>query len=121
VLGYKEDYFIEAGFDAFVGKSYRSEEIVACLEQLLGVTLEGEAPAAAAQAAAEGPLALPAALALPLAPAIEAQSATRVSALLDELEEVGEAEHRLAQRLREQLRQYDMDAMLDFLEEVDRG
>jgi hypothetical protein len=34
---------------------------------------------------------------------------------------VGEAEHRLAQRLREQLRQYDMDAMLDFLEEVDRG
>lgn len=66
VLGYKEDYFIEAGFDAFVGKSYRSEEIVACLEQLLGVTLEGEAPAAAAQAAAEGPLALPAALALPL-------------------------------------------------------
>ena len=28
---------------------------------------------------------------------------------------------RLAERLREHLRQYDMDAMLDMLEEVDRG
>jgi hypothetical protein len=34
---------------------------------------------------------------------------------------LGETERRLADRLRDRFRQYDMDAMLDLLEEVDRG
>ena len=87
----------------------------------MGVVLE-EAPAEGDEPLAEeGSVALPAELAQPLRQAIEAQNATRVSSLLDQLEEVGEAERRLAGRLREQLRQYDMDAMLDLLEEIDRG
>ena len=122
VLGYGTDYFIELGFDAFVSKPYRSEEIAACLEQLLGVDLEEEEETPATEEEIEtGPVALSAALASALRQAIEAQNATRVSTLLDQLEEIGRAERRLAERLREQLRQYDMDTMLDLLEEVDRG
>ena len=83
--------------------------------------LEEEETPVADEGPEAGPVALPAALASALRQAIEAQNATRVSTLLDQLEEVGQGERRLVQRLREQLRQYDMDAMLDMLEEVDRG
>ena len=120
VLGYGADYFLQMGFDAFVGKPYRSEEIAACLEQLLEVVLEEETAPTASETPEEGPLALPADLAQPLRQAIEAQSATRISGLLDRLETEGDAEQRLAVRMRQHLRQYDMDALLNLLEEVER-
>ena len=121
VLGYGADYFLEMGFDAFIGKPYRNEQIAVCLEQLLGVVLEEETAAAENGESDEGPLALPVDLAQPLRQAIEAQSLTRISALLDQLETAGTAERRLAGRLRQRLRQYDMDALLDLLEEVEHG
>ena len=62
---------------------------------------------------------LPADLAQPLRQALAVQNATRVSALLDQLAAMGEGESRLADRLREPLRRYDMDAMLDLLQEID--
>ena len=118
VLGYNSEHFLELGFDAFVGKPYRSTEIARCLEKLLGVTLmaapDGEKPLAV-----EGPVVLSADMAQRLRQAIAVQNATQISALLDRLAAMGEGEHRLANRLREPLRRYDMDAMLDLLQEVD--
>ena len=120
VLGYGEEQFLRAGFDAFVGKPFRREQILNCLHQLLGVALEREAAAPEMiDAAVAGPYALPRALAQTLRETIEAQNATRVSDQLDQLETLGEGEQRLAGRLRELLRRYDMDGMLDLLNEVD--
>ena len=115
----QKEYFIDLGFDAFIGKPYRSAEIVECLASLLGVVLVEVAQGAKSPPAAEELIRLPADLAARLREAIEAQNVTRVSALLDELAALGEGEHRLAERLRESLRRYDMDAMLDSLPEVD--
>ncbi len=120
ILGYSREHFLELGFDAFVGKPYRSTEIADCLEGLLDVALVEVAPNAAEElSAAEGEMVLPANLAQPLREAIEEQNATQVSALLDQLAMLGAGERRLAERLREPLRRYDMDAMLDLLQEVD--
>jgi CheY-like chemotaxis protein len=121
VLGYDQEHFLGLGFDAFVGKPYRREEIAGCLERLLGVRLVAVAAAAPEERQAEVPLVLPGDLAQPLREAIAAQNATRVSALLDQLAALGEGERRLAERLREPLRRYDMDAMLELVQEVNGG
>ena len=122
VLGYGKEHFLELGFDAFVGKPYQRGEIAGCLEGLLGVALVEVAPdEEAGSPDGDGPLVLPAALAEPLREAIEDQSATQISTLLNQLAAMGEGECRLANRLRELLRQYNMDAMLDLLKEVDGG
>ena len=121
VLGYRREYFIDLGFDAFVGKPYRSVEIAGCLESLLEVALVEAAPDAEVPPVVEGPMALPADLAQPLRQAIAVQNITRASTLLDQLAALGEDESRLADRLREPLRRYDMDALLDLIQEVDRG
>ena len=120
VLDSDKDHFLELGFDAFVGKPYQIEEIVGWLENLLGVTLVAAPDEEEVPPAVEGPMVLPADLAQPLRQAIETQNATRISALLDRLAAMGEGESRLAENLREPLRRYDMDIMLDLLKEADR-
>ncbi len=63
-------------------------------------------------------IAIPKALLQSLVEAAEFQSLTQLKEALDELDALGEAEHRLAEHLRAQLRNYDMEAIMNLLSEI---
>jgi CheY-like chemotaxis protein len=119
VLEHERGHYLEAGFDAFLGKPLRREQICACLAELLGVEFEYRAPTAEHAAPTGAPVVLPAPLLARLREAIAEQNATLLQEYLDELEGLGEREQNLAAPLRALLRDYDMDAMLEILGERD--
>jgi signal transduction histidine kinase/DNA-binding NarL/FixJ family response regulator len=114
-LEHQRQGFLAEGFDEFMSKPFRVEELCACLATHLGVEYqyaetgnEGEVPDWSA-------VALPADLRARLQEAVETYSVTDIEECLEEMAPLGEAPEKLADHLHGLRRQYDMEAILEIL------
>ena len=114
VLDHERRRCLELGFDAFVGKPFRKEELYACLAELLEVEYEY---AQEEQAVALPSVALPQALYDQLKEALRIRNVTMLDRLFDDIEALGAAGGALAARLRELSQQYDLKAIAGLLDE----
>ena len=122
VLEYQSQRYLEAGFDGFIRKPFRTEQIYACLAELTGVeyTYARAEPAATATA----PALDPAAIVLPrpvldgLKEAVRMQSITELKNQLETLDASSAGGQRLASHLRHLSQQYDMKAIGAILDQI---
>jgi signal transduction histidine kinase/DNA-binding response OmpR family regulator len=117
VLGTQREAYLAAGFDDFVPKPFRTEQITDCLANLLKVrfvTDDFESPLPAALAG----LAVPEDVIHELRDAAELYQVTLLRAALSKLEVRGNREQALAERLKERAAIYDMPGILRLLEQV---
>ena len=121
-LAHEQQRYLDAGFDDFIGKPFRYEQLVEGLSRLLKVTLE-EVPAATepTRETSFAGLRLPPVLQKRLREAAERSSATRVAQAVAELQAMGEAERTLAARLGVQAQAGDFDGMLSVLDTIQPG
>jgi signal transduction histidine kinase/ligand-binding sensor domain-containing protein/CheY-like chemotaxis protein len=121
VLTHEQQSYLDAGFDAFVGKPFRFEEICASLKKLLNVEFRYvEEPAQAAEVVAVDPttVRLPAALLGQLREAAGRYSVTKLEQGLAELENYGESGERVAVYCRGLIQRGDLEAIAEFFQEV---
>ncbi|MFQ6043172.1 MAG: two-component regulator propeller domain-containing protein, partial [Candidatus Poribacteria bacterium] len=113
-LKHERQTYFDAGFDDFISKPFRFEKVCECLATHLGVEFErGESEETKTQ-----PAVAPEALLERLKTAAEFHRVTKLERALNELDALGTEEHRLAERLREMIRNYDIEGVLDALSEV---
>lgn len=123
VLSHEQSIYAEIGFDGFVPKPFRFEQICECLEGLLGVKFEYEAETSEAsrtesELITTDVVSLPAALLEKLQRAAEVYSVTEFENHLVEVEALGESGHALATRLRELSRNVQIEEILAILKHV---
>jgi signal transduction histidine kinase/ligand-binding sensor domain-containing protein/DNA-binding response OmpR family regulator len=125
VLAHEQESYIEAGFDAFIGKPFRFEEICRCMKRLLPVEFRyAEAPAsleAACEAVNPADVRVSPELKEQLREAAERYSVTKLERGFEALSLVGEIEKRAASYLRALAQQGNFDAVADFLKAVNHG
>ena len=120
VLRHERQQYLEAGFDAFLGKPFRREQIYACLAELLGVEFAYEShPAKTGETLPIQPeIVLPEPLYARLWEAADLSQVTAFERGLEEVQALGVAGRQLAVRLSELNQQYDRDALLALLEGI---
>ncbi len=120
VLKHEQTNYFEIGFNVFIPKPFRFEQICDCLAELLNVEFEYEASEAAPEAAESAPkytkLELPTELYDRLRRAAEMYSVTEFEGYLAELEALGPEQRQLAERLRELSRNVKFDEIITALE-----
>ena len=117
-LKHERQTYLEAGFDSFIPKPFRFERISECLETLLAVEYEkDEVEETQPQEEALG-ASLPEELLKRLKSATELYRVTELESNLHEVEELGPAGKQLAEKLRGFIRNYDMEAILNILSEM---
>lgn len=118
VLGQQREACLTAGFDEFIPKPFRIEQITDCLASLLKVRFVTDGPEIVLKNAALVPegLSVPPELVRQLREAAELYQVTLLRALLGKLEARGPREHALAERLRERVALYDMNGILSALD-----
>ena len=119
-LDHERREFLEMGFDGFIPKPFRTEQIYACLAELLGVEYEYVEPVEAVEEAPldlEG-IVLPEALFSRLRQAAELSSVTELEKALGEVETLGPEAGRLARHLRGLSQDFKMDEILGILEQM---
>ncbi|MBT4496906.1 MAG: response regulator [Gemmatimonadetes bacterium] len=116
VMEHEKQYYLRCGFDAFLDKPFRLEDLYACLEQLLGVEYEYSAEE---EEEVVVPVELPVDLARRCTEAAQFYRVTELRRYLEEIEALGEDGRRLAQRLREQVQAYDMEGVLALLNQTE--
>jgi signal transduction histidine kinase/ligand-binding sensor domain-containing protein/CheY-like chemotaxis protein len=119
VLTHEQEKYAEIGFDRFVPKPFRFEQLCGCLEELLSVQFDyaAELPEPP-EPRAEGKIAeleLPVELLARLRHAAEMYSVTEFESYLMEVETAGVAGQRLAAQLRELSRNVKIDEILTIL------
>ncbi len=114
VLDHERRHCLEMGFDAFLSKPFRKEELYACLAELLDVEYEY---AQAEQAVALPSIALPQTLYDQLKEALRIRNVTTLDRLFDDIEALGVDGSALAAHLRILSQQYDLKAIADLLDE----
>ena len=115
-LKHEQQTYFDAGFDDFISKPFRFERVCECLATLLDVEFDRGEPEAAETQSKEIPdVSLPEELSMRMKTAAELYKVTELKAQLDEVEELGSGGQQLAQRLRELIRNYDMEAVLKIL------
>jgi CheY-like chemotaxis protein len=122
VLEHERRGYLDAGFDGFIPKPFRAEQVYACLAELLGVEYEyGELAGVVEEAALdlEG-ISLPEDLFRRLRQAAEFSNVTELERTLDEVETLGPQAGRLAAHLRGLSQDFKMEAILGILEEIGR-
>ncbi|MCI0536255.1 MAG: response regulator, partial [Verrucomicrobiales bacterium] len=120
-LEHERQEYLEAGFDEFIGKPFRFEEICNVLPRLLKVEFryaEEEAAPALATAPDAATVRLPAELLVLLREAAARYNVTRLEKGLEALESHGDPAKTVAAYLRQQVRAGDLDAVSAFLERV---
>ncbi|MEW6751275.1 MAG: response regulator [Candidatus Latescibacterota bacterium] len=121
-LEHERQHYLAAGFEGFIGKPVRVEELYRCLARVLGVEFEyAPAPAAAPvpRTPAElGEISLPAALHSRLREAAAVSNVTELRLALQEVKGLGAPQAELAACLQEQVAAFDMEAVLGALERV---
>jgi signal transduction histidine kinase/ligand-binding sensor domain-containing protein/ActR/RegA family two-component response regulator len=116
VLAHQKQEYLEAGFEAFLDKPFRREQLYECLRQLLGVEYEYEEEAPAAPAPPDwNQVRVPGGLLIRLREAARVYRVTELEEGLGELEKL-EGGRPLAEHLRGLSRQYDMKAIAVILE-----
>ncbi len=119
-LKHEQQGYLDVGFDGFIPKPFRYEEICECLATFLGVEYEKEEeaqPSESEPAEAIG-LSLPEELLTRLKSAAELYRVTELEGHLHEVEELGAEGQKLAEQLRRLIRNYDMEAILNILSET---
>jgi len=123
VFEHQRQEYLESGFDEFINKPVRAEEIYACLAAQLGVEYDyaeaGETPMSDVVDWAD--LSLPPPLYAALVTAAEEHSITQLQENLDSLENLGPKEQNLAAHLRLLESQYDMDGIKAILRDVNQS
>ena len=122
-LEHERQHYLDAGFEEFIGKPVRIDQIYRCMAHLLGVEYEY---AEDAERAEEKPLelekvTLPAELHDRLHAAATESNMTELRELMAEVEQLGEEGSGLAKHLRSFVGTFDIDAVLDALESVKKG
>ena len=121
-LDHERKQYLEAGFDRFIPKPVRAEQVYACLADLLQV--EYEYASTEPGNGAEAPelswsgIRLPDQLLMRLREAAELHSVTELERYLSEMEALGEDERHHAAHLRDLSEQYDMDGILKILKDI---
>ena len=120
LMAHERQQYQEAGFDAFLGKPFRREQIYACLAELLRVEFVYETPPAeTGETAPDLPeIVLPGELHAHLWETADLSQVTAFERYLEEVQALGVAGQRLAGRLSELNQQYDRDALLALLEGI---
>ena len=114
VLDHERRRCLELGFDAFIGKPFRKEELYACLAELLQVEYEYEQEV---QAVALPGIELPQALYDQLKEALRIRNVTALDRLFDDIEALGADGGALAEHLRELSQRYDLKTIASVLDE----
>jgi len=119
-LDHEKRQYLDAGFDGFIPKPFRAEQVYACLVQLLNVEYEYAEPVDVSE---EPPLdlediVLPEALWGRLKQAAELSNVTEVEKTLDEVEKLGAQEGRLAAHLRNLSQDFKLEEILEVLERL---
>jgi signal transduction histidine kinase/ligand-binding sensor domain-containing protein/DNA-binding response OmpR family regulator len=121
VFKHEQQGYLDVGFDAFVGKPFRFEEICECLTRLLKVEFRyAQEPEQAGPVPAIDPetVRLPAAVRTQLREGAARYSVTRLEQGIGELETNGENGRAVAAYLRRQIENGDMEAIIQFLEKT---
>ena len=117
VLADQRQEALEAGFDEFIGKPLRLEQVCDCLSRLLGVEF---IQAEMKEDEVETPMdwsetKLPTELVESLCEAVEFRQVTKMEAYFQELQQLGDEAGRLAAHLRQLRKRHDMDSILEIL------
>jgi len=122
VLDHQRHSYLEAGFDRFIAKPFRPEEIYTCLAELLGVRFEYAPPEAstAVETSTIEPsdVVLPESLWKNLHDAVKIHNISALNQHLDKVNALGTAGEQLTALLRQLNQQYDMKAIAAVLDEV---
>ncbi len=120
-LNHERQEYLDAGFDAFIAKPFLAEDVYNCLARLLHVEYryadvetswgDGELDLST--------LELPASILQRMKAAAERYSTTELKSCLDEAERFGDDGRRLAEYLRPHLQNYDVEAILSVLSEME--
>jgi signal transduction histidine kinase/ligand-binding sensor domain-containing protein/DNA-binding response OmpR family regulator len=115
-LVHEQKRYLESGFDDFIPKPFKAQKVYACLANLLHVEyiIETSEPTRVSFA----DIVLPQDLHERLKEAAEIASVTELTRYLQEIEALGEAGQRLAEQMREPIRNYDMETILKLLSEM---
>lgn len=125
-LQHQNQQVLDAGFDDFIAKPFRFEQVYECLEKFLGVSFiytqdehDGRSRETQEQAFALSDIKLSATLYQRLFNAAELSELTEIEEILAELQEQKDAkQHWFANKLNALLADYDFDAILETLEQV---
>ena len=115
-LAHEQKRYLESGFDDFIPKPFKAQQVYTCLANLLHIEYVLETTDSTAVSLAE--IVLPKDLFERLKEAAEISSVTELTSYLKEIESLGEAGQRLAEHLREPIRNYDMETILNILSEI---
>ncbi|MFQ6044190.1 MAG: ATP-binding protein, partial [Candidatus Poribacteria bacterium] len=119
-LTHQQERYSEIGFDAFIAKPFLTERIYDCLASLLHIKYEytdiGTTDALSLELSK---ITLPEDLFSRLKEAAELQSLTKLELYIDEVAQLGADGHRLSEYLRRCLHNYDTEAILDILSEME--
>ena len=120
VFDHQRQHYLEMGFDGFLDKPLRAEQVYACLSEHLGVEFEFLKAMDAPEAAKVDwrGVELPEAVHADLTSAAELHSITDLRRHIDVLEGFGADGQQLAAHLRELAQQYDFSGINTVLEEI---
>ncbi|MHB8520051.1 MAG: two-component regulator propeller domain-containing protein [Limisphaerales bacterium] len=126
VLAHEQKQYLESGFDEFVGKPFRVEQIADCLTRLLSVEFEyapagdGLAAAKTGEPAGDARVILPEALRTRLRASAKAYRIVEFKRCLVEVEQLGAQGRRLAAALETLNRKGEMERILEILDQPER-
>jgi signal transduction histidine kinase/ligand-binding sensor domain-containing protein/CheY-like chemotaxis protein len=118
-LAHERRCYLEIGFDDFIDKPFRTEQVYACLAQLLGVEFELEATKEKPplpEAPSVGDVKLPAELHSALVDAIKVHSVTQLQEVLVQIDQLGAEEKNLSAHLRQLAARFDMRGIQQLIE-----
>ncbi|MCH8294177.1 response regulator, partial [Candidatus Poribacteria bacterium] len=118
-LKHEQQSYLDAGYDDFISKPFRFERICECLATLLNVEFSTDDADETETLSTEAPqIALPADLLEQMKAAAEGYRVTEIRTHLDSVETLGEDEQRFAEQIRQLILSYDMDAIVEILEQI---
>jgi CheY-like chemotaxis protein/nitrogen-specific signal transduction histidine kinase len=123
-LAHQATAYLEAGFDEFVGKPFRREQICACLADLLGSTfepleeVETSTDAAHLPPTAGPPVPLPAGLLADLREAVRTHNITRLRQSLENVDTDDAGRQRLVAQLHRLVQRYDFAGLSTVLQKI---
>jgi len=115
-LEHEQQEILEQGFDDFLPKPFRTDQVYGCLAKHLGVEFDyaEEGDKEKAEKSLDfSDFSLPAELHSKLLEAAELYSVTEMEGYFNEMAELGEEHRKLAEHFRELRRKHDIEAIID--------
>lgn len=120
VLDHQREEILASGFDDLIGKPVQLDLVYKCLAEQLNVSFEHETGPSVVvpESPRLDPVVVPSSILRSMIDAARGHNLTKLRGHIDELAGLGAREAELADRLNAMARQYDMDAILESLNEV---